>query len=170
MAERTCITPDCGGVTGMPGTAREMCSKCYNRWRRHGDVVTVKKGSPGKGPAHHSWKGDEASYTALHNRVYRARGKADHCERCGADDPAEKYEWAMIHGTDGTNVNDYISLCASCHRTYDIGKTTAEQREEIRDRAAAGESLKDLALEFGINPVTVSHGPSPKYRKWRSLE
>ena len=145
-----------------------MCSKCYNRWRRYGDVTVVKKGGPGVGPQHHSWKGDDATYTALHNRVYRRRGKADHCEQCGKDDPAERYEWAQKHGTDGTDVNDYIPMCVPCHRTYDLGRITFEQRQEIRDRVAAGESQVALAKEFGISPSVIRHGLDPRTNKWSS--
>lgn len=166
MAERTCETPDCGGVTGVPGTAKGLCSKCYNRQRRHGDVYTVKKGSPGVGPAHHSWKGDSATYAALHNRVYRRRGKASRCEQCGID--RGPYEWAMRHGTDGTDVNEYVSLCKPCHRLYDLGKLTLGQREEIARRAAAGESRSALAREFGVCPSVVSHGLNPEYPKWQT--
>jgi len=44
MAERTCSVEEsdgtpCDGITGVPGTARGMCSKHYNRWRRNGDPL-----------------------------------------------------------------------------------------------------------------------------------
>lgn len=34
MAERTCTVDGCDGEAGRPGTARGMCSKHYQRWRR----------------------------------------------------------------------------------------------------------------------------------------
>lgn len=169
MAESTCSVEDCDGVTGVPGTAKGLCSKHYYRQLRTGDVNTVRKGSPGKGAAHHSWKGADATYTALHNRVYRARGKANHCDRCGADDPAKRYEWAMLHGTDGTDVHEhYMPMCQHCHRTYDVGKLTLEQRQEIRERVAAGESQTALAEEFRIDKSVISRGLSDKSPKWGS--
>jgi hypothetical protein len=168
MSERTCSVIEdgkrCEGITGVPGTAKGMCSKHYNRFRRYGDVTTVRKGGPGAGSGHHSWKGAEASYTALHNRVYRARGKASRCEQCGTG--RGPYEWAMLHGTDGTNVDEYISLCRHCHRTYDLGRITLEQREQIRRRVAAGESQASLAREFGINRSVISRGLSATSPKW----
>jgi hypothetical protein len=43
MSERTCSVIEdgkrCEGVTGVPGTARGLCSKHYNRWLRHGDPL-----------------------------------------------------------------------------------------------------------------------------------
>ena len=36
MPESTCKTDGCNGVTGVSGTARGLCSACYNWERRHG--------------------------------------------------------------------------------------------------------------------------------------
>lgn len=156
----------CDGVTGVPGTAKGLCMKHYNRFRRYGDVHAVHKGSPGKGSAHHSWKGDQASYTALHNRVYRARGKASCCEQCSTD--KGPYEWAMRHGTDGTDVNEYVSLCKPCHRLYDLGRLTIGQREEIARRVADGETQISLAREFKVHPSVISRGLDPDAPKWQT--
>lgn len=169
MAEATCSVNECDGITGVPGTAKGLCSKHYNRWRRYGDVTVVnRRPGPGKGTAHHFWKGADASYTALHNRVYRTRGKADHCEQCGLSGPGRRYEWAMKHGTDGTEVMDYVSLCRPCHRHYDLGRLTLEQRQEIRERYAAGESQVALAREFGIDKSVISRGLSTDVPKWQT--
>lgn len=165
-APKICSVDECDGITGVPGTAKGLCNKHYNRFRRHGDVTTVKKGSPGVGPAHHSWKGADASYTALHNRVYRKRGKASCCEQCATD--RGPYEWAMMHGTDGTNVDEYISLCRPCHRTYDLGRLSLDQRQQIRDRVSAGEKPTALAREFGVHPSVVSRGLNPDAPKWQT--
>lgn len=39
MPHSTCSVPECNGEAGKPGTARGMCSKHYNRWRRNGDPL-----------------------------------------------------------------------------------------------------------------------------------
>lgn len=169
MQQRTCSVAGCDGVTGVPGTARGLCNKHYNRWRRHGDVTIVRQGRPPSGAKHPLWKGSAASYTALHNRVYRLRGKASHCERCGLDAPRRRYEWATVHGTDGTDpFAHYLSLCAPCHRTYDLAKLTVAQRAEIRQRVASGESMKALAREFRIHPSVISRGLNLRGTKWGS--
>lgn len=94
-----------------------------------------------------NWKGDNASYTARHSRVYRARGRANThgCVRCaevGNTTPA--HDWAMMHGTDGLDVEaDWMPLCRRCHQAYD-GITDAatrqfqssEHREQSRQRWA----------------------------------
>lgn len=157
----------CEGITGVPGTAKGLCSKHYNRQRRYGDVHFVKPhGGPGRGADHPNWKGADASYTALHNRVYRARGKASCCEQCGTG--RGPYEWAMKHGTDGTDVNEYVSLCKPCHRLYDLGRLTVGQREDIARRVFAGESQTALAREFGVHPSVISRGLDPAVAKWQT--
>ena len=169
MPKGTCSVEGCEEVTGVPGTAKGLCSKHYNRLRRNGDVATIRRRAPIAGPEHHLWRGAEVGYKALHRRVYRARGKASACEQCGASDPDRRYEWAMVHGTDGTDAHaHYISLCQGCHRTYDLGRLTYGQRAEIRDRVNAGESQRTLAREFGISPSVISRGLSDHSAKWGS--
>lgn len=66
----------------------------------------------------HSWKGDNATYAALHYRVYALRGQPSHCEECGAEDPTKTYEWANLTGN-YADENDYRRMCRSCHHRYD---------------------------------------------------
>lgn len=45
MEQRTCFVIEdevkCDGITGVPGTAKGMCSKHYNRWLRGGDPLVT---------------------------------------------------------------------------------------------------------------------------------
>jgi hypothetical protein len=174
MEQRTCFVVEdevkCEGITGIPGTARGMCSKHYNRWQRYRDVTIVhpKTGAP-RGDGNFAWKGADASYSALHNRVYRRRGKAaDHgCERCGRKGDGARYEWATVHGTDGTDpYAHYISMCVPCHRLYDVAKLTLSDREDIRRRVLAGESMKQIAKDYGIHSSVISKGLNLSSSKW----
>lgn len=107
------------------------------------------------------WKGDEAGYDAMHRRVYRARGKASHCSRCGIADPAVKYEWANLTGN-YADIWDFEPMCISCHRAYDTkrgsehhnAKLTEDIVRELRIRSLAGEPTQRLATEFGVADVT----------------
>lgn len=93
------------------------------------------------GASHPMWRGDEASYTAVHKRVYVARGPASAqvCVDCGE----AAQEWARVHGTAGTQPDHYEPRCHPCHRVYDLSllargerhgcaKLTAAQVAEIR--------------------------------------
>lgn len=72
-----------------------------------------------KGSNNHQWKGEKAGYHALHRRVYTALGKADHC----SFDKSHKhwrFEWANISHEYHHELSDWMPLCPSCHRIYDL--------------------------------------------------
>jgi hypothetical protein len=114
----------------------------------------------------YAWKGEKAGYSGFHRRVYRARGKADHCECCGKTDPGIRYEWANLTGNLGDPA-DYEAMCVPCHRAYDAlcrptgsahpnAKLTEEIVGEARKRHAEGASISQLAREYGVAGVTVA--------------
>jgi hypothetical protein len=76
-----------------------------------------------------SWTGAAACYSALHARVYKARGKPSVCEGCGTTE-SSRFEWANLTG-DYADINDYKRLCAKCHKSFDrerreaTGKSTS---------------------------------------------
>lgn len=72
----------------------------------------------GGGPLAPSWKGDTASYSALHHRVYVARGLPKECSVCGTTDPTKYYDWANLSGN-YADVNDYARMCRGCHVKHD---------------------------------------------------
>lgn len=65
-----------------------------------------------------NWKGDNASYSAIHYWVSRHRGKPQECERCGTT-KAKKYEWANISQQYKRDFSDWVRLCVPCHSKYD---------------------------------------------------
>lgn len=65
-----------------------------------------------------SWKGDSVGYKAAHQRVYRARGRPQKCEKCGTTSPAKRYHWASI-SRKYHDPSDYMRLCSSCHFKHD---------------------------------------------------
>lgn len=69
------------------------------------------------GPANSSWRGDEATYGALHLRVSVARGRPQRCSGCDTEQ-ADRYEWANMTGN-YQDVHDYVRLCVPCHRRFD---------------------------------------------------
>lgn len=89
----------------------------WNLMRRHGIQARVAAKRDQRGEKNHAWKGDGAKYAAAHLRVTSVRGKPSLCEECGTT-TAKRYEWASISGN-YTDVNDYLRLCASCHKRRD---------------------------------------------------
>ena len=130
------------------------------------------------GTDHPLWRGDDASYFSLHNRVYRARGNADHCERCGATGSERKrYEWANLTGH-YEDIWDYERMCPPCHAAYDAplkargtrvqcAKLTEDLVREARRRQAAGESCTSMADEFGVSHVALVKAVSG--RTWKHV-
>jgi len=66
-----------------------------------------------------NYKGDKAGYVAIHIWVKKHRGKAKICEHCGKNGKEWRIEWANIDHEYRRNLDDYISLCVSCHSIYD---------------------------------------------------
>lgn len=77
------------------------------------------------GPNNDSWRGDSATYAALHYRVEKQRGKPKLCMVCGNLN-AKRYEWANLTGR-YEDVNDYARMCVPCHRAYDNNRKNSSK-------------------------------------------
>lgn len=66
-----------------------------------------------------NWKGDEVGYSGVHTWIEKWKGKPKKCENCGTEN-AKKFEWANIDHKYRRVLQDYIRMCTSCHRNYDI--------------------------------------------------
>ena len=68
-----------------------------------------------------SWKGCEATYSSIHDWVRYWKGNPDHCEKCGTNEKRKyKYHWANIDHKYRRVLDDYIPMCVSCHKIYDL--------------------------------------------------
>lgn len=107
----------------------KFCSRnCLSKWqvgKRFSIKSEFKKGHiPAKnrciptGEKHKNWKGEKVSYEALHIWVRYWKGKPKKCEHCGKLEG--RLEWANIDRKYSRKLEDYISLCKSCHTKYDL--------------------------------------------------
>ena len=111
---------------------------------------------------------DQLTYTSLHYRIYRDRGKAsaENCTHCAEAGVAKQaLDWAQIHGTDGTDIwADYVALCRKCHMRYDAEArpfffARTEETEGIRKAALAEAWTSELrALDCAQRSRDVSTG------------
>jgi uncharacterized protein YlaI len=69
------------------------------------------------GKEHHLWKGEDATIKCKHSWVKRHKGFAKRCSICGK---TKNIDWANKDHKYSRNLDDYIELCRSCHRLYDI--------------------------------------------------
>jgi len=67
---------------------------------------------------HPQWKGNNASYQAIHQWMSRHFGKPSRCEMCGTME-AKKFEWANLDGKYTRNRDDWMRLCSKCHHKLD---------------------------------------------------
>ena len=104
---------------------------------------------------------ESSTYHTNHQRVYRTRGKARNYP-CARECGRQSTQWAQVHGTDGSNPDEYTPMCRSCHAKYDgaippsqLGKKPAnsmftdEQAAEMRALVASGISQAEVARRYG---------------------
>jgi len=66
------------------------------------------------------WKGNEVSYRSLHKWVERWLGKPSKCIDCGVIANGHKIHWANISKKYKRDLDDWIRLCAKCHKHMDM--------------------------------------------------
>ena len=78
----------------------------------------IKAAEANRGDKNIHWKGDNVGYRALHDWVYRYKGKPNRCSKCGTT-TARNFEWANISGLYKRELNAWTRLCRSCHVRQD---------------------------------------------------
>lgn len=66
------------------------------------------------------WVGDKVSYPALHTWIRNKLGTPRYCSNCDGK-KAKAFDWANISREYKRDVNDFIRLCRSCHKKFDMG-------------------------------------------------
>jgi hypothetical protein len=70
------------------------------------------------------------NYFTIHKWLGKQYGPASKCEKPECTGKAKRFEYALKKGCEHSkNRDNYIMLCASCHRKYDI---TAEMLENLK--------------------------------------
>ncbi len=71
------------------------------------------------GPDARRWLGMDAGYVAKHLWMVKHFGKATYCS-FDPNHKAKRYEWANISGKYERDPRDYMQMCPSCHRLFDL--------------------------------------------------
>lgn len=81
----------------------------------------------GSGAQRPNWKGDNASYRAIHSYLSRHFPKTGICEECGA---MKRTSYALIHGREySRDRDDYREMCHKCHMGYDMAGIPLASRD-----------------------------------------
>lgn len=136
-----CIVEGCGLIDSGP---HGMCEKHRMRVERHGDphvfIPHSERDIP-KGPDNSRWTGAQASYSAIHQRLTRARGRARTHTCVDCSDPAAQWSYSRTNGPGhresevgpySVDLNDYDPRCVSCHKKFDLahlGKVITTKKE-----------------------------------------
>ena len=121
-------------VNGKHGHTSSYCSrKCYSKNRNRALIISGKntRFKNGHKPVedrnipigknHFLWKGDSVGYRGLHYWLRREKGIPMICEFCGKRKTTPKsIQWANIDGEYRRDIDNYIALCSSCHKKYDL--------------------------------------------------
>lgn len=72
------------------------------------------------GENHYAWKGEKVSYRGLHYWIRRKKGKPTKCSKCGFESHRPRMiQWANVDFLYRRRIEDYVALCASCHKLHD---------------------------------------------------
>lgn len=120
---KTGIVPKTAFKTGNPAPVTAF-KKGHISWSASQKGITLntgrthfKKGQT-MGEKNAKWKGDSVGYVSLHTWIYRMVGRPVKCLFCGEKN--KKLHWANIDHEYRRNLEDFIELCVSCHKRYDL--------------------------------------------------
>lgn len=115
----------------------------------HSKSTQFKKGQT-LGEKNANWKGQEASYTAKHMWIRYHYGTPKKCEHCEATED-KMYHWANISGDYLRERDDYIRLCVSCHKRYDIKRLAGKIKKRV-PKVQPTKICTECGTEFTKNP------------------
>lgn len=93
--------------------------------KKHSDsckaIMRVNRLGKGKGERNSKWAGDDVKYRALHRWVEGELGRPSTCEHCRKTGlKGKEIHWANKDHKYKRDRNDWIRLCAGCHKKYDV--------------------------------------------------
>lgn len=109
----------------MPSGVYVRTDEC-NRIHREAWLLKTKQKVSGENS--YMWVGDKIGYRGIHHWIKKTLGSPMQCTRCGyTSENPKKIHWANISHEYKRIVEDWIRLCAKCHKAYDMGKINLTQ-------------------------------------------
>jgi hypothetical protein len=111
----------CGGRTKRSPQACARSGYARGEYRRY-LVGHNLRGETGE--THRRWKGEEVGRIAAHLWLLQTSPKTGICERCGKSAKTH-HAFKGENGKWSRNREDYLELCPSCHKRFDLAKEAA---------------------------------------------
>lgn len=92
-------------------------------WNKDKEFTAIRDGN------NVNWVGDKVGYDGLHDWVKVRLGTPSKCEFCGTTEK-RLYHWANKSRLYKREISDWIRLCVSCHKKYDLGLLKGGVRDE----------------------------------------
>lgn len=86
--------------------------------------------------ARKAWKRNAPGYDSLHHWVIRQLGQPTTCSHCKQSDlSGADIHWANVSGEYKKEVDDWVRLCVTCHKTFDKWQSLYNKNliEEIKE-------------------------------------
>lgn len=110
----------------------------------------------------------QTEYRSIHQWIQDNYGKATSCVSADCSNKSKSFSWALVKGkSHERNIENYISLCASCHLLYDydderkekmrksmMGKNSVLFKKQIsivKHSYRFGSTIADLAKAFSVS-------------------
>lgn len=96
----------------------------WHHTKKSKDVMRVNRSSLSN-ENNPRWRGDKVGYRALHVWIRKHYKKPAICEHCGKDPGLTRHGHTKLHWANKTKKylrdrEDWLCLCASCHKKYDL--------------------------------------------------
>ena len=111
-------SPDCFLLASVDFRTKNLIKVGAKTRFKAGDKPSKNRKLP-KFDEHHAWKGESVGYRGLHYWLRREKGVPESCVKCGK---TGRIQWANISGEYHRDTSDYIAMCSSCHKKYDLSR------------------------------------------------
>ena len=90
-----------------------------SRGRKVSNQTREKIRKANSGENSYNWKGDKVGYRQLHAWVSKQLGTPKRCAFCKSKEKV-RYHWANISKMYKRILSDWVRLCVSCHKKFDL--------------------------------------------------